>query len=126
MGNTNHTDWQREGLSIFQLHPSGKYTKNGEPEMCNRFWGGIYPDRARGVTDEEAEIVAQRIIESENVLHKTGLTASELLQQRDELLSIINQGRDMCDKLKFPTESELKEFSAKANTLIQKIENHES
>ena len=57
--------WIRDGKTIYSLHESGRYVK-GEPELCNKFYFGVQPDYARGITDAMAEEQAERVCKAVN------------------------------------------------------------
>jgi len=67
---------------------------------------------------------------SESMLHFNRLLALNQAkemekEQRDTLLNYIEEVRDLCRKLRFPTEGELKELTDKADVILETFKQQE-
>lgn len=93
--------------------------KEGYVTVC-----GFYQkqEMVEDLSDDEVIANATLIQDAGNTYQKSPILPSQLLEQRDVLLEMLKECFDMCDKLKFPTESELKGMSIKIQSLIKATE----
>lgn len=98
--------FEREGRTVYSLHKTGKYNRDGSQELCNQFYFTVYPDYAHGVTDEEAEEVAvmvsaapellealQNLLLIENLIQYPDDTKEEHQGEAEAVSSFINQAK---------------------------------
>jgi len=83
--------WLIEGRTIYSLHETGKF-KNGEPELCNKFYFNIQPDYGRKITDEQATEQAKKIHEAINNYDALKEENERLKENLTRLIDRIEEG----------------------------------
>lgn len=81
-------EWIVDKTTVYSLYQVG--WDKGKPLMSNRFYLQVYPDYRVENCEVEAVFNAKLIADAGNTAQKCGLLPSELLAQRDELISVIN------------------------------------
>ncbi len=108
-------EWKVDNTTVYSLYQTS--WDSGKPVMTNRFYLSLYPDYHSSIAKSEVIENAKLIADAGNTANKCGLLPSELLAQRDELLSALEM---ITKRLKKELDTPYNSFVDKAEKAIKK------